>query len=464
MTRRFTPPTCTLEIEPTGSALSPWQKRKALKNIQFQLSFDDPRLNESEQFTIQGDRTQLEQLYQAVTNYLQNFLQQTSSEQLVASTPDGKTQEPTQPYLQPQGLVAHELFLGSLENSKSGKKINLSTTQLFDLVTALEDYQSEVAITANPNSTQRKKLPVWTTIVASLLVLAGLATISFNLYNRSSRLQTASNEPESATNEPTAEIEEKADVIPPQVTKLPEKRETPRQTETPLSSTEKLPPPPAVDLPKPPPTNVPDFSKYPLPKPEEAPKIEPKIAIDPLPTQPSPSPSSSSQSEIAINTPQENIDIPDVPPLSPSLLPTEADIGDDSDVVENDTEQEQPLTINETEIAQAEDNTQPEQSLTLESEASDSATRLKEIQQYFQQRWQPPEQLKQTIEYRLVINDDGSVLRIIPIGKASEIFVDRTNIPLMGESFVSSSATKGNQTIRLLLSPDGSVKTFLESK
>ena len=73
--------------------------------------------------------------------------------------------------------------------------------------------------------------------------------------------------------------------------------------------------------------------------------------------------------------------------------------------------------------------------------------------------------MKQTIEYRLVVSSNGSIIRIIPIGKASAIFLDRTNIPLMGEPFVTPTATtKGNQTIRLLLSPDGEVRAFLENK
>lgn len=460
ITRRFTPPTCTLEIEATGSTLSRWQKRKAIKDVQFQLSFDDPRLTEAEQFTIKGDRTQLEQLYQAVTNYIQNFLQQSSIEQFVSATTSSI--EPNQPYLQPQGLIAHELFLGSLQNTNSGDKIDLSTIQLFDLVTALEDYQLEVAATVNPDSTPSKKRPLWITIAAFLIMVTGLIAVGFNLINRSSKLQTASSVQESAPSTPQTEPDTKNDVIPPQVTKSPEQPEKPKPTEIPLSSTEKLPPPPAVDLPKAPPTNVPDFSQYPLPKPQQVPEIESRIANQPQPTTPK-------QSEIAINSsPDEaenEIEIPDVPPLSPSLLPTEADITEEEDSLADDgTQSEQSLAITEP-IAKGDSNEiQGESFSPVEPEESNSNLQLKEVKQYFQQRWQPPEQLKQTIEYRLVINSDGSIVRIIPIGKASEIFVDRTNIPLMGESFVTPNGTKGNQTIRLLLSPNGEVKTFLESK
>ncbi|MDJ0574054.1 MAG: hypothetical protein QNJ65_02655, partial [Xenococcaceae cyanobacterium MO_234.B1] len=87
---------------------------------------------------------------------------------------------------------------------------------------------------------------------------------------------------------------------------------------------------------------------------------------------------------------------------------------------------------------------------------------LQEVKAYFQQNWQPPKELKQTIEYRIIINANGSIQRIIPIGKASEIFLDRTNIPLMGEKFVSPLKNKSQATIRLLLGPDGEVTAFLE--
>lgn len=441
ITRRFTPPTCTLEIEANSSVLSRWTKHKAIKTIYFQLSFDDPRLTEEQQVTIKGDRTQLEQLYQAVSNYIQNFLQQSSLEEIVSSSQPSTLVATTQPYLKPQGLVAHDLFLGSLGDNKSGDKIQLDTVQLFDLVTALEDYQVEIAAILNLNSSNWRKFPLWGTAVASIVLVVGLVTLGFNLFNRTStNLQSASSLQESAPNKPSVNQNE---VIPPQVKKSPKPPETERQLQDPLSSEEKLPPPPPVDLPKPPPANVPDFSKYPLPKPN----IEPSIAKK-TPSKPSPLPS---EPELTLNSKREDILIPDVPPLSTSLLPTEEEIINDS-----------VANINQ---ADKEDSLEQEQSFqSLESEESDLTPQLKEVEKYFQQQWQPPAELKQTLEYRLVIGSDGSIARITPIGKASAIFIDRTNIPLMGESFVSPSSNKANQTIRLLLSPDGEVKTFLESK
>ena len=457
ITRRFTPPTCTLEIEATSSSLSRWTKQQAIKDVQFQLSFDDPRLPEEQQVTVQGDRTQLEQLIQAVTSYVHSFLQQSSLEQIVSSSSlSVSTIDPTQPYLQPQGLVTHELFLGSLGDRNSGEKIKLSAVQLFDLVTALEGYQVEIAAIPNLDSTRRNRIPLWATAAASIVLVVGLTTVGLKIFNQSST--PSLQESESAFNKPKNTND---DVIPPQVTKSPKQPATQKKLQDPLSSAERLPPPPPVDLPKPPPANVPDPANYPFPQPNQIPIVKPsnpqvtsRIAITPKPPE-KPTNDSSTQetketeSNLTINPEEDTPQIPDLPPLSPSLLPSETDIGNNS-VAQADS--------NNLDI-EKEESTQPR-----EQEQSHTNPQLKEIETYFRQQWQPPEELKQTIEYRLVVSADGSIVRITPIGKASAIFLDRTNIPLMGEPFISPTATKGNQTIRLLLSPDGEVRIFDENK
>ena len=447
VTRRFTPPTCTLEIEANSSTLSHWTKQQAIQEVQFQLSFDDPRLTESEQVTIKGDRTQLEQLHQAISSYVHNFLQQSSLEDTVASSPSTPT-DPAHPYLQAQGLLTHKLWLGSLENNTSGDKIELDTIQLFDLVTALEDYEVEIAAIPNLNAEQNRKVALLPTIVASIIAIIGLGALGFNIFRRSStQFQSATSVPDVDPKPQQQELlqDKQDEVIPPQITKAPDKPIVQSTAEKPLSSKSTLPPPPPVDAPKSPPANVPDFSKYPLPKPNRVTDIKPKLAKKPKSNRPVSRPP---ESRLALRTEQKNIPIPDVdvPPLPTSLLPTETDIINNSVAKTN--------TSNFLK--------QPWQG--LEAENSSSNPQLKEIKQYFQQQWQPPAELKQTIEYRLVVSSQGSIVRITPIGKASAIFIDRTNIPLMGETFISPSQTKGNQTVRLLLSPDGDVKTFLESK
>ncbi|HAA29421.1 MAG TPA: hypothetical protein DCE56_19135, partial [Cyanobacteria bacterium UBA8553] len=67
-----------------------------------------------------------------------------------------------------------------------------------------------------------------------------------------------------------------------------------------------------------------------------------------------------------------------------------------------------------------------------------------EARNYLQQRWNPPSGLTQTLEYRLVLTRDGSIERITPVGQASLEYIDRTNIPLPGERFVSALQGEAN--------------------
>jgi hypothetical protein len=92
----------------------------------------------------------------------------------------------------------------------------------------------------------------------------------------------------------------------------------------------------------------------------------------------------------------------------------------------------------------------------------DTIPQVAEVRRYFQQNWKVPEGLNQRLEYRLTLNPDGSLGRITPLGRAASIYLDRTNMPLLGEPFVSPLTLAEPQTIRLVLTPDGAVRTFLE--
>ncbi|MBE9186477.1 DUF4335 domain-containing protein, partial [Microcoleus sp. LEGE 07076] len=72
--KRYTPPTCTLEITAKSSPLSRWAGQPVFKSLNFELRLDDPRLPDTEHVTLRGDRIQLETLHEAVSNYIQNLL------------------------------------------------------------------------------------------------------------------------------------------------------------------------------------------------------------------------------------------------------------------------------------------------------------------------------------------------------------------------------------------------------
>lgn len=232
--RRYTPPTCTLEIVSQGLPLLRWVGRSVLNQLNFSLNFDDPRLPEEQRVTINGDKAQLQALHQEVKAYIQNFLVQkpenfpgnqtifTTQPQTPSITqadtdltdnfPETTqtelppiTQENYQPtttpgttnlpphnlnlaktnhgiYLQPRNLLSHDLFLGSLATPESGPAINLSLLQLFDLATALEEYNTEQKGLPNNRSTTGRKLPPYWAISAAMVaatvgLTAGIAKI-----------------------------------------------------------------------------------------------------------------------------------------------------------------------------------------------------------------------------------------------------------------------------------------------
>lgn len=85
-----------------------------------------------------------------------------------------------------------------------------------------------------------------------------------------------------------------------------------------------------------------------------------------------------------------------------------------------------------------------------------------EVKNYFQQQWQPPKDLRLTLEYRLILAPDGSVETIIPLGQASQVMIEKIGVPLIGKPFVSSLIGKSHGQIRLIFTPDGQVEAFLE--
>ncbi|OUL20733.1 hypothetical protein BV378_28905 [Nostoc sp. RF31YmG] len=213
--RRYTPPTCTLEVFAQDSPLSRWMGKTVLKQLSFELRFDDPRLPEESRLPIRGDRDQLEALCDAVTSYVQEFLHQSpesfwlsfagprdsskvaDDSQLTDFQPSSlpattKTlqsfpyQIPQKKiYLEPSSYLAHKLFLGSLANQASGPVIQLSLLQLFDLATALDEYSADIMALPNLENPSRSTLnfPVWAPVAAVLVLGVGLLPITWQYVN-----------------------------------------------------------------------------------------------------------------------------------------------------------------------------------------------------------------------------------------------------------------------------------------
>jgi hypothetical protein len=477
--RRYTPPTCTLEIKAKHSPLSRWSNRPLYKDLNFELRFDDPRIIQDEQVKIMGDQTQLELLYEVVSKYVQKFIQPLRTfdyllplknphhqQQTNHITPENHKLEtaetaetdnsnlihlPSTPYLQSQSLIAHELYFGSLNTDSKHISIQLTALQLFDLATALENYQTDIKalpdLSAATKSSRQQVFALWRN-VAGIILTVGLTTIGLRAYYQQNTPsnQIALKEENNQNTQPLA-----PDVIaplpppPPPATNLP--------NFPPLKSTEKLPPPQGVPVPKAPTDTT---GLIPAPSGSSTKLTNPNLPAPPVNTQPNiplAPPSTPPQINIPLTTPSGNPNLPKLPSLSNNQTVAKAPTEDSSTTRANSS------------ISSANNNSGDQQRSSQNEQIqanSPNPQTLTEVKAYFQQQWQPPEQLTQAIQYRLLINQDGSMAQITPMGSLSGVYLDRTNMPLMGEKFVSPFTSAPQTTIRLVLLPDGKVDVFQE--
>jgi len=423
---RFTPPTCTLEIIGQKSPLSGWTTNNVLKKARFKLRFDDPRQATSRQVTIEGSQEDLLRLQTAVNYYVQTQLQSSFKSIDANSTAIAEARNDKQlPYLKPQGLMHHELFFGFLTHNSDRAKIKLGTVQLFDLVTALEAYQTEIAVLPDLKQAKsaQKVIPLWGKIAALAIATASIATVTA-VFKPQPQQNIASDrsEPESI-----ADIPELNEITPPNAPDAERQSATPKLGES-ISSATRLPPPPAVETPKPKP-NIPDPANYPLSE------VARQSGLDKQKSQP----------QVEAETRILGDASPEV--ISPSRTAPQI-----RQNVESNTEAESDIS--------------PENSDRVDRlTATSSPTQLSQIQEvtaYFENNWQPPEDLRQGLEYRLAIAPDGSIQKVEPLGKAARVYLPRTKIPINGEPFISPVSATELVIIRLLLNPDGKVQAFTE--
>ena len=487
--RRYTPPTCTLEIAATGSALSRWTDRAVLKNLRFQLSLDDPKLPEDKQVLLRGDRTQLEALWGAVMTHVQSQLGQppelySAPSSLPGATKNGTVipfQSPTRLplvgdslegissasnslegesvgdslaaktgiWLQSRGLVSHDLHLGTLATEQSGAIVPLSALQLFDLANVLDEYHAEaLTLPALGRPAWTKSPSRWGSIAAVLLLAIGATTALTKFVTDVSHPQIAS--------VPTSESPAIDGAQGKSSTRLPS---PPGLEPLPSALTlQPLPPPPPAGATKstaPAPTQTVTVPQGTTAPPATAPLTDNSGQVAVLP-QPSIAPGN--PTVLSAPSAANNATVNPAALNSDALSASEANPGVDNSnsVALSRTAQPQTLRPDPGNLGAA--------SSPTNGTAFDAIPQVAEVRNYFQQKWQPPQELSQTLEYSLVLNANGSIQRIVPLGVAAETFIDRTNMPLMNEPFVSPIANGGNPQIRLVLGQDGRVQTFLERK
>ncbi|MEA5595802.1 DUF4335 domain-containing protein [Rivularia sp. UHCC 0363] len=523
--RRYTPPTCTLEVLAQSSPLSRWMGKSVLKQVRFNLSFDDPRQPEAEKIVVQGDRDQLEALYTAVSNYVQDILQQ-SPESFWASRVEAhsarKTSETTvvedvnnsQPdisnfrnefasrgniYLKPSSHLTHQLFLGSLASQVRGSSIQLSLLQLFDLATALDEYVADVV--AMPTVTQRRRnsfaIPAWAPVAAVLVLGLGLMPITYQYANRL-REQRKTGETVA-----TANKEIGSDVSPtPLLTPLP----TPNSLLTPLPNASPLPtlgsglsvPNVPSSLASPNPTlgttpgstfpsvsNPNSSSTIPLP-PSGSSSLGGSTTIKPgtggstLSLTPNSSSgktqgtnsSTSSKGKTSLPSQIPSTSLPPLinptSPVIPILPPSKqasAPQNNNQGALTNPTKLDRDLAaqLRESRTATPANNDRKSTTTAANSETLFDTNQVAEVRSYLKQRWQPPNGLKEPLQYSLTVGVDGALEQILPLGKAARDYVEKAGIPEIGQPFVSPSRNGQNVRVRAVFKPNGQVQAFPET-
>ena len=471
----YTPPTCTLMLWDKRPVLSRWGKLVSLDNIEFELQFDDPRLLEEEQVTVKGDRIQLELLRNVVQTYVKNFLHQTAA---YYQETEEKQSSPTQstihtkgtlsPCLSPQGLLKHQLTFGSLASQASHQGVTLSISQLFDLVNALETYNNTIVTLTNSKTTPlRKSLGVWmaTGTVAALTIL--IPTVGVRWFRQVTSQDTPIEDTDETADSTLPFLDVLPPVPPPPKTPLP----TPSLAPT-LASRDPLPPPSQISPGTPPPRNPTVAIQAPqlrvLPPPPLAPPAPPKpnstppsapVNVEPVPSHLLPS----GETPIVMpSLPTERVEQliqnPTLPP-PPTLQAKSPRQGTSNPLSLSSPREQDQLTIPDELLSpDAKVTPKPPPETTL----LDTIPQVAQVRQYFQERWQPPENLQQTLEYRLVVQEDGSLKQTIPLGRSAAIYLSQIPFPTPGSEFVSPLELSENQTIRLVLMSNGKVKTLLE--
>ncbi|MBD2578853.1 DUF4335 domain-containing protein [Oscillatoria sp. FACHB-1406] len=520
--RRYTPPTCTLKIIGKTSPLSRWGARPLFKTARFELNFDDPRKLAEEQIAIAGDSFQLERLCEVVRSYVQDFLMESAPARWPArsayplyppteasAAPDNTTAatlvvapdnleagspSTASPFLQPKGLLKHYLAFGDLATLQSGDGIELSATQLFDLATALDDYSADVAVLPELDETRSPKLTVmpWAAAVAGAVLAVGAASTAIILQNRSNAPTTASApQQDQVAIAPSPALEP---LPTPPATGLPIPSPT---LPSPLGKLEQVAPPqsvvppaarnatPGSAAPVPPvgqpgsatgngrssdssPLLIrPNTGAKPAPQQRSTRTGEPQITARPAPPvtspypplvqpnrpMPAPAPAPKASPVTPIFPPSNAPVVPTAPP--PSLPTTLPPLTSDAR-----TTASAPETGNTAAARQNEASNNA--NVAAVPPAQRVAARVDGVRNYFQQRWQAPKDLNEPLQYSLILKKDGTIERIVPYGQVSGIYLDRTPMPLLGESFGIASDESTTQ-VRLKLNPDGSVEASAEN-
>jgi len=404
----------------------------------------------------------------------------------LSSTPSSEDQ----PYLRTHSLLTHDLVLGSFATNAENQTVPLKTSQLFDLVSALDDCATELEMLPLPTPTRRPIIPVWASSAAVVILTLGVTTATLRLTQQTpsdpNDLVTTADRDQEQPSIPSADFD--GDASAPAASSTP-------QSQSPSSASKTSPSPPSA------PTSAPAPAANTT---EESPGRKqtgsaPVVTLDPRqkrqtltkPTQSkSPDTGESTQKTSTTNTQiqdQEAIALADksgqrqkspvsaaekelqpeisnrphatqpAAPSSSGAAPVASEPSGDADTfAETDRLQNQKLDQNPIDSAVP--------STTTLSRTRALAPAALEIRQYISQRWQAPAGLSQSLEYQLTLSANGSLKQVKPLNQEASQYLKQVPLPAINQPFITPSQSSPSIPVRLVLKPDGTVQTFVETQ
>ena len=439
--RKYTAPTCTLEIAANESVLARWTQKPTLKNQRFNLRFDDPRMGEDQWVVLRGDRLKLEALTDSVAHYVQTFLTRSPTfaspeADLVDSSltgvflPENSQTHPQGITLQPKGLLAHTLTLGTLATEATGPDLALTSTQLADLASVLDEHSAEtIALPVlRRDFAWTRSTAVWGKVAAGALLSVGLTATVLNQFGKSNQ------QPIVATSASSND-----------------QRNAPVPLPVPPPSS---PPFNTGNLPVPVPSNIPDPGAIAS---NQGVQVPPSPTSDPAQENPD---SGTAETKTVIvpkttSTPQgTTVDIPEAGGSNPAPV-LRRPAAPSSSTVQGVPVKPLPgssLARKENATADAEP-----------SPPIDRSAQLGEIQDQVSLRWTPPEKLSKDVEYILTVNADGTVVSVAPVGEIAQKYSSSVISNL--SALTKLPPTTGSYKVRVVLSaaenPADRVKAFI---
>jgi Domain of unknown function (DUF4335) len=441
--RRYTPPTCTLEIAAQQSPLSRWMGKLALKDLRFKLKLDDPRLADKDWVVLRGDQSQLESLVGVVGDYVQNFLSQSQgSYNSTAVAPRTAIANAAGIALEPFGMLSHQLRLGTLATEDSGDSLTLSSTQLADLASALDDYNAEATAIPNLSRPSLKSLN-WGAIAAGGILAVGLSTSLLQGLDRSRR------------NTPTQEASSGDQRVALQPS-MPPSPSPSLGSPPPLG---KLSPPTGITIT---PNNSTTATTGSIPgstaTPGSTTNGTPTTAPSEAPTITLADPPTGGKAEIR--------PIPEAAKSNSPAEPTKKATKKEADNVASQglpkLEEGGPVNAMKTDASVAARQAPIAPAAPAPAPVLPSSPQSQEVQRFLERNWQAPTTMTGDAEYRIQIAADGTRQAVEPLNDAARINLDRTGLPLDGEAFVSPNPNKRPSVVRVIIGKSGAVQVFLE--